>query len=62
MKPYRLWDRKFEDLPKEMQEHLHLPSGNDFWDTVSVEDKKAILKREFDYDPENNEQEEDNGI
>ena len=56
MTPYRLWDRKFKDLPKEIQEKLHrvvlFPSSNDFYNSLSVEDKKALLKRECGYDPE----------
>lgn len=53
--PYRLWDRDFNDLPIEIQEKLRLPSDNDsfiFYDTLSVKDKKALLKSECGYDPE----------
>lgn len=64
MTPYRLWDRKFEDLPPEYQDILRLPSDNSdfiFYDTLSVEDKKELLRVECGYDPESEEIEgEDN--
>ena len=55
MTPYRLWDRDFKDLPKEYQDKLRLPSDSPdfvFYDTLSIEDKKALLKTECGYDPE----------
>ena len=54
MIPYRLWDRDFKDLPTEIQDKLRLPSDTSdliFYDTLSVEDKKALLKSECGYDP-----------
>ena len=53
--PYRLWNRDFKDLPEKCQEKLRLPSDTDdfiFFDTLSVDDKKELLKTECDYDPE----------
>lgn len=55
MKAYRLWDRNFKDLPAEVQEKLRLPADTDdsfFFDTLPVEDKKALLRTECGYDPE----------
>lgn len=57
MKPYRLWDRKFKDLPQAYQDILRLPSDTDdfiFYDTLSAEDKKALLRSECGYDPDKN--------
>ena len=56
MIPYRLWDRDYKDLPADIQDQLRLPSDTDdfiFFDTLSAEDKKALLKSECGYDPEN---------
>ena len=55
MTPYRLWDRDFKDLPAAYQDILRLPSDTDdniFYDTLSVEDKKELLRVECGYDPE----------
>ena len=52
MIPYRLWDREFKDLPPDIQKKLHLPSGDDFYNSLSVKDKKELLRVECGYDPE----------